>query len=72
MSNIHKLPDNFVFTNAMLKHIPSKYTKRVGHVKILLLGTPCCGKTTLYNILTGKPEYDSQDSFLFSTTGTVL
>ena len=66
---MYKIPDNFVVTNAMLKHVPSRFTQRVGHVKILLLGLPCSGKTTLYNLLAGNPEYDSQDSFLFSTTG---
>ena len=42
--------------------------KRTGHPKIVLLGSPCSGKTVLYNLMTGN-EKETYDSFLFSTSG---
>jgi len=59
----------FKFTGSGDKcdHIPSRFTKRTGYVKILLLGPPCSGKTSLFNLLTSNEQSNRNDSALFST-----
>jgi len=50
-------------------HVSSRFTKRTGYAKILLLGLPASGKTSVFNLLTDNEHKNSADSFIFSTTG---
>ena len=68
-NSIKNVKDDYKKNKSMERHTPSAYSCRTGNVKIALIGAPCSGKTSLYNILSENYEYEGLDSFIFSTTG---
>ena len=63
---------DFKKNKSMERHTTTAYAKRTGNVKIAIIGGPCSGKTSLYNILSENYEYEGMDSSIFSTAGNGL
>lgn len=51
-----------------INHNASRFVNRTNYIRILLLGLPCSGKTSLFNLLSNNEALNENDSFLFSTT----